>query len=193
MRDDHNTFDHPPFARPFGRGRRAFGLGLGPEGPLAYGLRGSARRARRGAVRASILALLAEQPLNGYQIMNELSERTQGAWQVSPGAVYPCLAQLADEGLIEPTDGERRITYRLTTAGQAAAAEAGPEPWAGRSYAGRDDTAVRALWDEIRQLLAALNLAGSQATPDQLIRLRDDVAALRRHVLGLLATPPADQ
>ena len=57
-------------------------------------------RGRRGHVRTSILALLAEQPLNGYQIMQTLAERTDGAWKPSPGAVYPALSQLEDEGLI---------------------------------------------------------------------------------------------
>ncbi|MDR1448697.1 MAG: PadR family transcriptional regulator, partial [Propionibacteriaceae bacterium] len=65
-----------------------------------FGWRGRGR-ARRGKLRDSILVLLAERPRNGYQLMAELAERTLGAWQPSPGAVYPCLTQLAEEDLIE--------------------------------------------------------------------------------------------
>ena len=62
--------------------------------------RGGAR-ARRGDIRSGILALLAEQPRNGYQIMQELEQRSRGMWRPSPGAVYPALQQLEDEGLID--------------------------------------------------------------------------------------------
>ena len=66
-------------------------------------------KAGRGDVRAAILALLAEGPRNGYQIMSEVEERSGGAWRPSPGAVYPALQQLADEGLIEAEEsGGRR-------------------------------------------------------------------------------------
>ena len=57
-------------------------------------------KAGRGDVRAAILALLQEGPRNGYQIMSEIEERSGGAWRPSPGAVYPALQLLADEGLI---------------------------------------------------------------------------------------------
>jgi hypothetical protein len=67
----------------------------GPPGPPPRG-----PKAGRGDVRAAILALLREGPRNGYQIMSEIEERSGGAWRPSPGAVYPALQQLADEGLI---------------------------------------------------------------------------------------------
>ena len=75
-------------------------FGPGPGGPRRRG-----PRARRGDVRAAALALLAEQPMNGYQIIQQISERSGGLWQPSPGSVYPALAQLEDEGLIGLQDG----------------------------------------------------------------------------------------
>ena len=77
-------------------------------------------RARRGDVRAAALALLAEQPMNGYQIIQEISERSGGVWRPSPGSVYPALQQLEDEGLIraESAEGGRRA-YTLTDEGRA--------------------------------------------------------------------------
>ncbi|MGO9560800.1 MAG: PadR family transcriptional regulator [Acidimicrobiales bacterium] len=82
-------------------------------------------RAARGNVRAAILALLAEQktsggpPIHGYQIIQELSTRTGGAWRPSPGSIYPTLQLLEDEGLIESQSPEGKRLFQLTDAGQA--------------------------------------------------------------------------
>jgi len=79
------------------------------------------RRARRGDVRAAILVLLAEEPRNGYQIMQELDSRSRGTWRPSSGSVYPTLQQLEDEGLIEvagPALGGGSRSYKLTDAGK---------------------------------------------------------------------------
>src|SRR5262245_47011377 len=102
----------PPGAPPFG----------GPFGPwqMAMRLRG---RARRGDVRAGILALLAEQPRNGYQIMQELQQRSRGMWRPSPGSVYPALEQLEDEGLVRAETTAAGRAYHLTERGRAYVAE----------------------------------------------------------------------
>ena len=91
-------------------GRRRHGRGPGfagrpgfPGGPPGFAgfgpwpgeprmMRGP--RAKRGDVRAAALALLAEEPMNGYQIIGEISERSDGVWRPSPGSVYPALQQL---------------------------------------------------------------------------------------------------
>ncbi|MCP2335991.1 PadR family transcriptional regulator [Actinomadura rupiterrae] len=108
---------------------------FGPGGPPwkrgRFG--GPGGRARKGDVRAAILALLAEQPRNGYQVIQEIAERSGGAWRPSPGAVYPALQQLADEGLVaSEEDGGRRV-FHLTDEGRAYAGEHADElaePWA---------------------------------------------------------------
>jgi DNA-binding PadR family transcriptional regulator len=91
-------------SRPTGRGR-----GRGRGGP----------RARRGDVKAAVLALLAERPMHGYEMIKELEERTGGAWTPSPGSIYPTLQMLEEADLIrgEETGGKRRFT--LTEAGRA--------------------------------------------------------------------------
>src|SRR5258708_34572158 len=71
----------------------------GPPGPP----RGT--KAGRGDVRAAILALLMEGPLNGYQIMSELEERTGGGWGPSPAAVYRPPVQLPPAGLVQVAGG----------------------------------------------------------------------------------------
>src|SRR5688572_30368032 len=81
-----------------------------------------APRVRRGDVRAAILDVLAVEPLNGYQVIQQIAERSGGAWRPSPGSVYPTISQLEDEGLIT-ADQERGRTLRLTPEGEAYVAE----------------------------------------------------------------------
>lgn len=76
-------------------------------------------RARRGDVRAAILDVLAGDEMNGYQLIQQISERTGGAWKPSPGSVYPTVQQLEDEGLVEGRDVEGRRLLSLTDAGRA--------------------------------------------------------------------------
>ncbi|MFE2110015.1 PadR family transcriptional regulator [Kitasatospora sp. NPDC059463] len=122
-------FGPPPFGGPGGRQGPPWGRG-GFGGPpwVRGGRRGG--RARRGDVRASLLALLKERPMHGYEMIAEIAERSGGAWRPSPGSVYPTLQLLEEEGLVtaEETGGKRLVS--LTGAGRAEA-EAGPdEPWA---------------------------------------------------------------
>ncbi|TXS46089.1 PadR family transcriptional regulator [Streptomyces sp. uw30] len=109
-----------------GFGGPGFG-GPGPWGPRGRG--GPRGRARRGDVRASILALLKDRPMHGYEMIQEIAERSGGAWKPSPGSVYPTLQLLEDEGLIaSETEGGKKL-FSLNEAGREAA-EAGPEaPW----------------------------------------------------------------
>ena len=94
-------------------------------------------KASRGDVRAAILALLCEGPRNGYQIMSEIEERTNGAWRPSPGAVYPALQALADEGLIAGEESAGRRTFGLTDAG--------------REYVERNPDMARGTWESAEQ------------------------------------------
>ena len=73
---------------------------------------------RRGDVRAAILDVLAVEPMNGYQIIQQIAERSGGAWKPSPGSVYPTVQQLEDEGLVEGREGEGRRLLQLTEEGR---------------------------------------------------------------------------
>jgi DNA-binding PadR family transcriptional regulator len=95
------------------------------------GFRGGRGRRRRGDVRTAILLLLAEGPRNGYQLMQEIDERSGGRWRPSPGSVYPTLSQLEDEGLIRTTESEGAKAFEITDTGRQLLAERGdtPAPW----------------------------------------------------------------
>src|SRR5271154_6699150 len=128
--------DYSTGARPGCRtGRHGGGRGA------AYGSRGGfgggpglggGRRARRGDIRTAALLLLAEEPRNGYQIMQEVQERSGGMWSPSPGSVYPALAQLEDEGLIRTEEHDGSKLFALRDGGRALVSERGadrPAPW----------------------------------------------------------------
>jgi DNA-binding PadR family transcriptional regulator len=100
-------------------------------GPFGGGPFGGGRgRKRRGDVRIALLLLLAEEPRNGYQLMQTIEERSGGRWRPSPGSVYPTLAQLEDEGLIRATEREGSKLFEITDAGrERAERSSGTAPW----------------------------------------------------------------
>ena len=116
-RNHHEPFGHGPgFGAGFGPGPHRHG-GPGPDTEGRGRRRGM--RAPRGDVRAAVLQLLAAEPMHGYQLMQLIAERSEGAWRPSPGTIYPVLAQLEDEGLVEVTRGQGRKLATLTETGRA--------------------------------------------------------------------------
>ena len=104
-----------------GRGHR-HGPGSGPGFGPHFG-RGHGSRAKRGDVRAATLLALADEPMHGYQIMQQLEQRSGGAWRPSPGSVYPTLQLLEDQGLIKGDEAEGKRVFSLTAAGAEEAAK----------------------------------------------------------------------
>ena len=77
-----------------------------------------------GDLRFVVLALIAEQPRHGYELIKALEEKSGGAYRPSAGVVYPTLNLLEDEGLIRPVDGEDgRKQFDITPAGREALAK----------------------------------------------------------------------
>ncbi len=169
---------------------------MGPMGPMGHEApfgpggpgRGRGGRARRGNVRQGILALLAEAPLNGYQIIQTLAERTGGVWKPSPGAVYPALSQLEDELLIEQFDNDGQRAYRLTEAGRVAAA-AVEKPWeaVNQENAPRHPEAAAELWREFTDLAMAARTVSHRGSVGQLGKAGTILAEARRRLYGVLA------
>jgi DNA-binding PadR family transcriptional regulator len=131
-------------------------FGGGPMFGPPWG-RGRGRR-RRGDVRTALLLLLAEEPRNGYQLMQAIEERSGGRWRPSPGSVYPILSQLEDEGLVRATERDGAKLFELTDAAreQVAAADAAAPPW----DAG-DDPAAEA-FHELGHLIGDVARAAAQ-------------------------------
>jgi len=145
-------------------------------------------KARRGDVRAAILALLAEEPRNGYQLIQEIEERSDGEWRPSPGAVYPALQQLTDEGLIEAEESDGRRTFRLSESGRAyvdAHQDEVNAPWEAMTSDVRDD--VRELFGTAARTGAAVMQIVQTGTEEQVAQARQILSETRRSLYRLLA------
>ena len=178
----------------WGTGRHGRGWGGWGGGP-AWG-RGP--RARRGDVRAALLLLLEEEPRNGYQLIQAIEERTGGVWRPSPGAVYPALQQLEDEGLVRAEESDGRRLFQLTDEGRTYVEENRERlraPWDAATEAGTGDVA------ELRQLafglFAAIRQVAHAGTEQQIAEAKRILAEARRALYRTLAEeppePPADQ
>ena len=159
----------------------------GPPGPWGFGgrRRGRGRRGR-GDVRAAILALLAERPMHGYEMIQELEARTGGVWRPSPGSVYPTLQLLEDEDLITGEEGEGRRRFTLTDAGRAEAERQGQQsPWE-EVTAGVAPMAwnLRDAMGQIAQAFWSVANAGSEAQQARALEVLKDT---RRQLYAILA------
>jgi DNA-binding PadR family transcriptional regulator len=161
-----------------GRGRGPFG----PGGPRRGG------RARRGDVRAAILALLGETPMHGYQIIQELETRSNGLWRPSPGSVYPTLQLFVDEGIVTASDVDGKRVFELTAAGRERLAEAAPEavsPW--DAVARETPEELGRLREGIHQLMAATHQVAHAGSPKQSERALEVLTDARRKIYAILA------
>lgn len=144
-------------------------------------------------MRAAALLLLAEEPRNGYQIMQEIGQRSGGVWRPSPGSVYPALAQLEDKGLVRVDEQEGRRNYTLTDAGRAYVQERRDDlvaPWEEMSDSVDDD--VASLFKEMRQVGMAAAQIGHMGSPQQIAQARTLLANARRALYSLLAEDEPD-
>jgi DNA-binding PadR family transcriptional regulator len=165
------------------------GFGGFPSGGRGFrgGPFGGARKARRGDIRTAALLLLSEEPRNGYQIMQEVEERSDGVWRPSPGSVYPALQQLEDEGLIRSEEIDGRKLFAITDEGRAQLArrsEEEPAPWEQMSGDVSDQAAELArLAREVASAFAQVMRNGSET---QLKRAREVLVSARRDLYRIL-------
>ena len=145
-------------------------------------------RARRGDVRAALLVLLAEEPRNGYQLMQEIEHRSGGVWRPSPGSVYPALQQLEDEGLVQVAPGEGRKAYALTDEGRAHVEARSDElgaPWdAVKGDMGEGAWELMGAMRTIGMALWQLTHSGTEAQQQQAREVLDET---RRSLYRILA------
>jgi DNA-binding PadR family transcriptional regulator len=183
---------HWRFAQGRGRGRgrsrkiddleRLVAISQAARGGPFGGGRG---RRRRGDVRTAVLMLLAEEPRNGYQLMQEIEERSSGNWRPSPGSVYPILSQLEDEGLIRAVDRDGTRLFEITDAGrQHVADREDPTP----PWESEDDLAPVG---DLKSQIKALSLAAAQlmhvGNEHQVQKAIETLTEARRSLYRILA------
>jgi len=158
----------------------------GPFGPWGPGFGGRGPRARRGDVRAALLVLLAEEPRNGYGLMQEIERRSEGVWRPSPGSVYPALQQLEDERLVRAEERNGSRVFTLTDEGRSyvESNDLGA-PWeAVRDDQGEDLRDLRGLFAQVAAAAWQVGQAGSEA---QIAEARRVLADTRRALYRILA------
>jgi DNA-binding PadR family transcriptional regulator len=189
------------------RGRRCRTFGPGQHGPGQHaafeahpfsgfaaggGPRGRGRKARRGDIRTAALLLLAEEPRNGYQIMQEVQERSAGVWRPSAGSVYPALQQLVDEGLIRSEEHDGRKLFALTDTGRDFVSERGserPAPWA--QMGGDVGSQARELGKLMREIGFAFAQVIQTGGEGQRAKAHEVLAHARRDLYRILANGDA--
>jgi DNA-binding PadR family transcriptional regulator len=188
----HRHHHRGPGPRDFGPGGfEGFGFGgFGPGGGRRGRGRGRGRKARRGDIRTAALLLLVEEPRNGYQIMQEVQERSDGVWHPSPGSVYPALQQLEDEGLIRSSEdgGGTGKVFELTDAGreqvQQRDADA-PAPW--EQMSGNVSDTVHDLANTMREVAGAFTQVIRNGSETQIGEACKVLATTRRELYRILA------
>jgi len=168
-----------------------FGPG-GPPGPGFVGgpFGGGRGRKRRGDVRAALLLLLAEEPRNGYQLMQEVEARSGGRWRPSPGAVYPSLAQLEDQGLVRSIESDGAKLFEITDAGRGHVKEHGDHapPW----EQGDEPAAFADLRTQLKQIGIAVMQVAHAGDDVQLERAAKVLADAKRTIYRILAEEADD-
>ncbi|BCW63896.1 hypothetical protein StoSoilB22_28690 [Arthrobacter sp. StoSoilB22] len=144
----------------------------------------SGTRAGRGELRTAILALLAERPMHGYQIIREIEERSGGSWKPSAGSVYPTLQLLADEGFVSTEESNGRKIYSLTEAGREDVASAETAaPWESTG----STSGFAALPKAGVELAQAAAQVGRTGTPKQVQEAVTVLEEARRRLYSILA------
>ena len=150
-------------------------------GPFGHG------RARRGDVQTAVLRLLAESPMHGYQIIQELAARSGGAWNPGPGSVYPTLQAMEEQYLVTSTmDGSKRV-FSLTDKGRTAAVSGEGStrtPWDDIADASGPRIAIR---QALHGLMAAASQIERTGTDEQIAKATDQVDQARKAIYLLLA------
>ena len=158
---------------------------FGPGSPMS-GFSPGGMRARRGDVRAGVLRLLSEEPMHGYQIIQELAARSDGLWTPSAGSVYPTLQQLADEDLIIADQTGGKKVFSLTETGVAEVAKTAdqPAPW---EQVAQSDSGMGEYRSTVGKLGQAAFQIGASGSNEQRAAAVDVLTEARKKLYVILA------
>jgi DNA-binding PadR family transcriptional regulator len=142
-------------------------------------------RVRRGDVRSAILALLDDRPMHGYEMIQELEERTAGRWTPSAGSIYPTLQLLEDEGLVTAEEVDGRKVFSLTDSGKEAVPDRteGQRPW----EEGDEDSPRFAVRSELFRTIGAAKQVARGDDDEQMAKAAEILKETRRKLYGILA------
>ena len=160
------------------------------RGVSDYGRTGTRGRAQRGDVRVAILILLADEPMHGYQLMQSMADRTQGAWRPSAGAIYPTLSTLKEAGLVSEASVSGRKLASLTEAGEAYVEENRDkfvDPFALLIAESGGQHDLRGPLDDLR---AATRLLARTGSDSQIARSREVLTDAQLAISEILASSP---
>ncbi|MEO0853926.1 MAG: PadR family transcriptional regulator [Cyanobacteria bacterium J06648_11] len=165
--------------RPRGRRGRPRGEGWG-RGP----------RTRRGDIKFILLALLAEGPNHGYNLIKEMENRYGQFRRLSPGSVYPTLQMLEEGGYLTSEQQEGKRVYTITDAGRALLEERSRQRDADRSG---DFIDAPAEFGDLREAATELADTVSQVARggkvEQMRRVREMLAQVKRDIHAMLSEP----
>jgi DNA-binding PadR family transcriptional regulator len=123
--------------------------------------------------------------MHGYEMIQEIAERSQNLWRPSPGSVYPTLQLLVDEGLLvgRESEGSKKL-FELTDDGRAAADKIETPPW--QEIAEDVEPGHVNLRSAVAQLMGAVAQSAHTANDEQQQRIVDIVNNARREVYQIL-------
>ena len=160
----------------------------GPFGGTGWGPHRRGRgRARRGDVRFALLRLLAEEPRNGYQLIQAIEERSEGLWRPSPGSVYPTLAQLEDEGLIRGIDRDGTKLFEITDQGRDRLSQSSVDPAPWEENEDPDAPDLHRIASAVIQIGKAAWQVAQEGDERQIERAYETLAETRRSLYRILA------
>jgi DNA-binding PadR family transcriptional regulator len=124
--------------------------------------------------------------MHGYEMIQELEQRTGGIWRPSPGSVYPTLQLLEDEGLIVAEESAGRKRFVLTDTGRPEAeAAAQNAPW--REYGDENVSQAQEFRDAAFGIMDALRQVGFNGTSEQRAQALEVLTETRRKLYAILA------
>jgi DNA-binding PadR family transcriptional regulator len=146
---------------------------------------GDEQRTPRGDIKYILLALLAEQPRHGYELIKELEGRYGGFWKPSPGSVYPTLQLLEEGGYLISEQVEGRRVYTITDSGRELLAERG-DPLDDMDRGNRPQQLIE-LKKAIADVGAAVMQVARSGNSDKVSRVRELLKGLKREIYTILA------
>jgi DNA-binding PadR family transcriptional regulator len=123
--------------------------------------------------------------MHGYEMIQEIAERSQNLWRPSPGSVYPTLQLLVDEGLLvaRESEGSKKL-FELTDEGRAAADKIETPPW--QEIADGVEPGHANLRSAVAQLMGAVAQSAYTSNDEQQQRVVDIVNNARREIYQIL-------